>query len=108
MYLDGQYWYTLMLYQMGYSVPMLYVPEGFIYVDFIKLEKGSVEEINQIINEVNNGDRSFDELLASDENKDTFRDMLKGMVQRFSQRPSRRRTAGNGTSGICRSTRTAS
>jgi len=77
-YLDGQYWYTLMLYQMGYSVPMLYVPEGFIYVDFIKLEKGSVEEINQIINEVNNGDRSFDELLASDENKDTFRDMLKG------------------------------
>ena len=77
-YLDGQYWYSMMLYQMGYSSPLMYVPEGFIYVDFIKVEKGSAEEINQIVTEITNGDRSFDELMESDENTDSFKTILKG------------------------------
>ena len=76
-YLEGQYWYNLTLYQYGYSTPMMYVPEGFIYVDFIKLEKGSAEEINDIITAVMNGDRSFDELMESADNTDSFKGLLK-------------------------------
>lgn len=76
-YQEGQFWSYLMMYQYGYS-PMLYVPEGFIYIDFIKLEKGTAEEIMQIIDEVTGGDRDFDELMNSDENKNPYRNLLKG------------------------------
>ncbi len=72
-YSEGDYWYSLMLYSIGYSSPMLYVPEDFIYIDFIKIEKGSTEEVNEVIEKVNSGEMSFDELMASDENKDTYR-----------------------------------
>lgn len=77
-YADGDYWYSLMLYNIGYSSPMLYVPEGFIYIDYIELEKGSAEEINEIIEKVNSGEMSFDELLASDENVNPYREKIAG------------------------------
>ncbi len=76
-YLEGQFWYNMTMAQYGYSVPMRYVPEGFIYVDFIKLEKSTAEEITQIVTEVIGGARDFDELMNSDENKDTFRNIMK-------------------------------
>lgn len=75
-YLEGQFWYNLVMYQYGYSTPMMYVPEGFIYIDYIKLEKDTDEEMNQVITEVMNGDRSFDELMASEENTDTFKTIM--------------------------------
>lgn len=77
-YADGQYWNYLSLYAMGYSTPMLYVPEGFIYVDFIKIEKGSTEEAQEVINKINAGELSFDDLMNSEDNKDTFRGLLEG------------------------------
>ena len=75
-YLEGQYWYNLVMYQYGYSTPMMYVPEGFVYVDYIKLEKDSDVEMNEVISAVMSGDRSFDELMASDENTDPFKAIL--------------------------------
>ncbi len=77
-YMDGQYWYYMMLYQMGYSEPMMYIPEGFIYIDYIKLQKGSKEEIEEIVNQVNAGEMDFDQLRKSDDNVDSYRDMLEG------------------------------
>ena len=77
-YSEGQYWYTMMLYQMGYSMPMMYVPEGFIYIDYIKLQKGTKKEIEEIINKVNAGEIDFDQLRKSDDNIDTYRDALEG------------------------------
>lgn len=75
-YTDGMFWNYMMMYQIGYSSPMLYVPEGFIYIDFIQLEAGTTEEINQIIAEVTDGSRSFDDLMKSDENKDPYKSVL--------------------------------
>lgn len=75
-YMDGQYWYYMMLYQMGYSAPMMYVPEGFIYIDYIKLQKGTAEEIEEIINKVNSGEMDFDELRQSLDNVDSYRNAL--------------------------------
>ena len=75
-YLEGQFWYNLVMYQYGYSTPMMYVPEGFVYVDYIKLEKGSDVEMNEAISAVMSGERSFDELMASDENMDTFKTIM--------------------------------
>lgn len=77
-YSEGQYWYSMMLYQMGYSMPMMYVPEGFIYIDYIKLQKGTKKEIEEIINKVNAGEIDFDQLRKSDDNIDTYRDALEG------------------------------
>ena len=42
-YMVGSYSTSMMLYQYGYSLPMLYVPEGFFYVDFIEVSKDRVE-----------------------------------------------------------------
>ena len=78
-YSDGDFWNYLMWYWYGYSsMPMCYIPEGFIYIDLITLQAGTREEIMQIVTEVTNGDRSFDELLNSDENKDTVKTILNG------------------------------
>lgn len=76
-YSDGQFWSYMIMYQYGYSSPMLYVPEGFIYIDYIMIEGASTEEVTQVIVEVSNGDRDFDELMASDENKDPYKLLLK-------------------------------
>lgn len=76
-YSEGQFWYKIMLYQIGYDFPMLYVPEGFIYIDYIRIEAATTEEAEQIIAEVVSGERSFDELKDSDANKDTFKTIMK-------------------------------
>ena len=76
-YSDGTFWNYMMMYQIGYSAsPMLYVPEGFIYIDFIKLEKDSAEELEEIIEKVKSGEMSFDELMESDDNKDSFKGFI--------------------------------
>lgn len=76
-YTEGEFWNYLMLYQIGYSSPMLYVPEGFIYIDYILLETETVEEAQEIVRKVNDGETDFDELMNSDENKDLYRLILK-------------------------------
>lgn len=76
-YHDGDFWSYLNSYKEGSSTPMLYVPEGFIYIDFIKLEAASVEEAQEIINKVNSGETKFDDLMNSEQNKDAFRSVLK-------------------------------
>lgn len=63
-------------YYVGYGSPALFVPEGFIYVDYIRLEKESAEEINGIIEKVQNGELTFDELLDSEDNKDPYKNTL--------------------------------
>ncbi|MBQ6234492.1 MAG: SurA N-terminal domain-containing protein [Clostridia bacterium] len=77
-YSAGMFWNYLMMYQIGYSSPMLYVPEGFIYVDFIQIQKGSTEEVEEIIRKVNDGEMSFDELMQSEDNQDTYKNTLTG------------------------------
>ena len=77
-YSNGMFWNYMMMYQVGYSSPMLYVPEGFIYVDYIEIKKASTEEAEEIIRQVNDGERSFDELMQSLENQDAYKDTLTG------------------------------
>ncbi len=77
-YSDGDFWNTLLYYQYGLtSAPMLYVPEGFIYIDFIRIEADSAADAVKIVTEVTEGERSFDELMNSDENKDPFKTLLR-------------------------------
>ena len=67
---------TMTYYNMGYSTPILFVPEGFIYVDYVKLTKGSVDEVNAIVEKVQNGELTFDELLESEDNVDPYKNTL--------------------------------
>ncbi len=82
-YSDGDFWnyisnYVLMR-QFGYtSDPLLYVPEGFIYIDLIKLEMSNAAEIAEIVEEVKAGKRSFDDLKESDQNKDPYKGIVNG------------------------------
>lgn len=76
-YSEGMFWNYMMLYSIGYASPMLYVPEGFIYIDFIQMEAASEEEAAEIVGKFNMGEMSFDELLNSEDNKDPFRALLK-------------------------------
>lgn len=77
-YTDGQYWNTMLYYAMGSSDPMMYLPEGFILVDFIELEMDSKEEIEAVLQKIESGEMSFDELQKSDDNKDMFRGAVNG------------------------------
>ena len=76
-YSDGQYWNSIMLYLYGYSSPMLFVPEGFIYIDFIELTAASTAEAEELVRKISVGETDFDELMNSDENKDMYRQFLK-------------------------------
>ena len=105
-YQAGQYSSSVLMYAYGYSMPLLYVPEGFFYVDYIEVSKDTKEEVEQIFNKVIKGGKedaskfvlktdeegeteakadlpeiepmSFDELMASDDNVNVFRNVVKG------------------------------
>ena len=77
-YMVGSYSTSMMLYQYGYSLPMLYVPEGFFYIDFIQITKQSEAEIDQVFQQVLNGEMTFEELRDSDENQDAYRELIGG------------------------------
>ena len=76
-YADGAFWNYMTMNQIGYmESPMLYVPEGFIYIDFIQLEKDNAKDLEEIIEKVKSGEMTFDELMESEENKDPFKGFL--------------------------------
>lgn len=80
-YRDGQFWTALKTY-FSYSsagmLPMLYVPENFIYIDYIKIQGATTEEVTEIAQQVAEGKKSFDELMNSDDNKSEYREKLEG------------------------------
>ena len=76
-YKQGQYSTNLVLYLYGYSMPLLYVPENFIFVDFLQVNMETEEEINELFNKVINGEMTFEELRDSDDNKYGYKDYLK-------------------------------
>ena len=77
-YQEGQFWYSILLYRYGMAMPMTYIPEGFFYIDFVKLEKPTALEVNDIIKKVESGELSFDELMESEDNKDDYRSYVPG------------------------------
>ena len=76
-YEEGTYSLYTQFYAMGYTSPLLFVPEGFIYVDFIQLKKDTQEEISAIVDKINSGEMTFEELMDSEDNQDTYRTKLK-------------------------------
>ena len=80
-YTEGAFWPAMRIYlnnpASGYY-PLLYVPDNFIYVDYIRLEGASTEEVSEIIRQVSEGERTFDDVMNSPDNKNTFRDKLAG------------------------------
>lgn len=105
-YSAGQYSSSLMMYAYGYSMPMLFVPEDFFYIDCIQVSKKTEEEVNEVFNKVINGGKedesvfvlqtkeeedssndkhlpsldplSFDELSASEDNVNPYRSIVDG------------------------------
>ena len=105
-YTPGQYSSSLLMYAYGYSTPLSFVPEGFFYVDFIEVSKTTKEEVEQIFNKVIKGGKedaskfvlktdeegetedkanipeiepmTFDELMASDDNVNVYRNVAEG------------------------------
>ena len=76
-YSDGMYSMYTQFYAMGYTSPLLFVPEGFLYVDYVKLSKDTQEEINAIVDKINSEEMTFEELMASDDNVDSYKTALK-------------------------------
>ena len=76
-YQPGTYSMYTQFYAMGYTSPMLYVPEGFIYVDFAEINKETEEEVNVIINKISSGEMTFEELVEAADNVDPYRTALK-------------------------------
>lgn len=76
-YTDGLFWETLLYYAAGISsAPMLYVPEGFIYIDFIQVKTDSVPDARILADQIVSGEKSFDELMASEDNQDYYRQVM--------------------------------
>ncbi len=74
-YSAGQYSMYMMYYAYGYMTPLLYVPEGFFYIDLVQVSKDSEEEINELFAKVDNGEMTFEELMESDENVFLYRSL---------------------------------
>lgn len=78
-YIPGQFWDCMKKYREGkYETPMLYLPEGFIYIDYVVLHAKTREEARELVRQFRDGERTFDELLASEENMDPYRETLPG------------------------------
>ena len=80
-YTAGQYSSTTLMYAYGYASPMLFVPEGFFYIDYIEVSKDTEEEVQAIFDKVLNGGEdamTFDELMASEDNVNVFKSVLSG------------------------------
>lgn len=77
-YTDGQVWEYLEKFRTNADVPMLYLPEGFIFIDFVQLEKNTAEEANEVIDKINSSELNFEELQSSEDNKDPFANKLNG------------------------------
>lgn len=77
-YVAGQFWNYLKQYRDGHYSPLLYVPDGFFYIDYIELHAATKEEAEETVRKVIEGEIAFDELLNSEENADPYRDTLKG------------------------------
>ena len=76
-YQPGTYSMYTQFYAMGYTSPLLFVPEGFIYVDFAEINKETEEEVAVLIDKINNGEMTFEELVESADNVDPYRTALK-------------------------------
>ncbi len=70
-YSAGTYAMTMSLYEMGYyQTPYLYVPEGFVYVDLVRIDAETEEGIQEIFTSMENG-TTFDDLLTDPRNTAT-------------------------------------
>jgi hypothetical protein len=77
-YEEGMFWMSLQYFSNGLTLkPMLYVPEGFLYIDFIRLNKSSLLEANELVEKVKSGEIAFDTLMASEENLDPYRTVMR-------------------------------
>lgn len=80
-YEEGTFWAQMDSYLTNPNaglLPVLYVPEGFIYTDFIQIEGANALEVRETIRQVTEGEKSFDELMNSDENVFQYREKLAG------------------------------
>ena len=80
-YEEGKFWAQMNQFLSNSSsslLPMLYVPEGFIYTDFIQIEGMTTAEVSEVIRQVKEGEKSFDELMNSDANVYAYRETFKG------------------------------
>ncbi len=77
-YTNGLFWNYMKKYRDGHYSPLLYVPDGFIYIDFILVQTASQDEAEEIARKVTEGETPFDELMNSKDNADPFRGMLDG------------------------------
>lgn len=77
-YKDGQVWEYMEHFRKNEDVPMLYLPEGFIFIDLVKLEAASAEAAQAEVDKINSGESDFDTLLTSADNKDAFKGLVNG------------------------------
>lgn len=76
-YVPGQFWNYMKKYSEGHYSPLLYVPEGFIYIDYIEIRASSTAEAEELVRKVTEGEITFDELQNGKDNADPYRGTLK-------------------------------
>ncbi len=77
-YEDGQIWTSYEQFRTGTAVPIPYLPENFIFIDFVQLDAESNEAAEEIVRKIESGETKFDELKSSLNNKDPFAGKLNG------------------------------
>jgi hypothetical protein len=77
-YTEGQIWTSYEMFRTGQSVPMPYLPEGFIFIDFVQIEAASSVDAEEIVRKIESGETTFEELKSSPDNKDPFAGKLNG------------------------------
>lgn len=77
-YEDGKVWSSYEQFRTGAAVPLPYVPENFIFIDFVQLDAASNEEAEEIVRKIESGETKFDDLKSSPDNKDPFAGKLNG------------------------------
>ena len=71
-YTEGNYSTYMSMYTLGYyTVPWLYVPEGFIYVDIVQIDAETEDEINELYATLESG-ATFADLVGDSRNTATM------------------------------------
>lgn len=65
----GSYASNMQMYSLGYmSVPALYVPEGFLYTDVVRIADATDAELNELNDKLQSGELTFEEMIEDPRN----------------------------------------
>ena len=77
-YQPGQFWKAAESFRSGSDLPMTYLPEGFIFIDFAMMKASTDQEAQELVRQFDEGELKFDDAKANVKNQDPFNGKLNG------------------------------